>query len=175
MLKILFVLIISTFSVFCETGYEAWLRYPPVAEEHRHLYTDFPQVVVTPVQSTVINSSVSELSRGLNGMLGLTLRESTSIPKERSVILATIKNIKQLIPAKDVPIDVLLDGYHIRTIELQDIKHIVITGLTDAGVLYGTFALLRMIALYKSVENLNRTDNPYSPIRYVPEIKLELN
>jgi alpha-glucuronidase len=43
----------------------------------------------------------------------------------------------------------------------------VVTAANDRGVLYGTFALLRKIALGEAVTNLDERDSPYAPLRWV--------
>lgn len=44
-----------------------------------------------------------------------------------------------------------------------------ITGGDDRGVLYGTFALLRRVALHEPIDNLNVTESPAAPYRWTNE------
>src|SRR5947209_10881596 len=46
-------------------------------------------------------------------------------------------------------------------------KALVITGATDRGVLYGTFALLRKIARGERIAAVNEVERPSAPIRWV--------
>lgn len=163
--RVIFLLSIFTL-VRCETGYEAWLRYRPVPSDQKQKYSEVPEVVVTTDESPVINSCVSELSRGLSGLLSVNVKQQKFASNQSSIVLSTIKAIGDLIPAEDIPKDLKTDGFHIVSVKANNVLHIVIVSPTDVGLLYGTFALLRKISLYENVIGLNETSNPFSPLRY---------
>ena len=162
---VLLILALIVNTIHCETGYEAWLRYRPVSADQKHKYSDVPEVVVITSDSPIVESCVSELSRGLNGLLSLKVKRRKSVSNESSIVLSKVDANQTVIPTKDLPKDLKPDGYHIRFVRTKDKVHIVIVANTDAGLLYGTFALLRKIALYEDINHLNVTDNPFSPLR----------
>lgn len=68
------VLCCSGYPVLAETGYEAWLRYPPIDDPNvRQVYERLPATVVTLGQSPVLAAAQGELSRGVRAMLRLSL------------------------------------------------------------------------------------------------------
>lgn len=171
MIKLLLILItIQLTRISCESGYDAWLRYPPIPTPQVELYKVIPETMVTLTDSPVITSSVSELTLGLNGLLGLHLTHLTAIPPNTpSIILSTVEAIKPHIPVQYLPIGLTRDGYNIREVPINGTKHIVVIGLSDAGVLYGTFGLLRHLSLYKPIDGIDITQNPSAPVRYANE------
>jgi len=168
--KLYLILIILPFRTsVAESGYDAWLRYPSIADQLRSLYKDLPQVVVTIKPTLLIESAQEELLRGLNGLLDKKLEHKTSLSNETAIILSTIDSIQSLIQLKDLPKDLKPDGFIIRSLEINGKSSILVTAKSDVGVLYGTFELLKKIGLHQKIDNLNETQNPYSPIRYTNE------
>lgn len=102
-------------------------------------------------------------------MLGRTLRVSAALPSGPSVVLGTIEQILSLDPNFQPPAEIQSDGFAITTASIKGQHAIVITGATDRGVLYGTFAFLRRIAQGETVEGLNDIENPSAPIRWVTQ------
>src|ERR1051325_360095 len=134
-----------------ETGYEAWLRYAPVDEPALSQYRQgVPAVITTSSNSILIRSARDELVRG---MLGRTLRIETGEPLENAIVLRA----DDADPA---------DSYSLRSTVIGHSHCILITG-PPRGVLYGAFALLRVIALGRPITNLDEHDSPYAPIRWL--------
>jgi alpha-glucuronidase len=152
--------------VLAETGHEAWLRYQHVEGVGRN-YDRFPAVVITLGDTPILKSCQEELLRGLRGMLGRIERIEPidrDALSESAVLLGTLVSIKQLDPTFSAP-TLRGDGYLLREVALKGRSRLVITAITERGVLYGTFALLRKIGLGQPVEALNEQENPYAPIR----------
>lgn len=137
-----------------ESGYDAWLRYEPV------------EGVTTPAVVTALNNAApvlsarAEIIRGLNGMLGRTLRAATGIPQEGAIVLGTLADLPA---AWGLRAAIAGDGYWLKTSG----PHIVVTGATPQGVLYGAFALLRKIALGQPVTALDELSEPHRDIRWL--------
>ncbi len=70
-------------------------------------------------------------------------------PHERSLNLSTLND----------------EGYLIKTTTVDGHKVIVIAGKTDAGVLYGAFAFLKLIQTRQSVASLDLTSSPRLKVR----------
>jgi alpha-glucuronidase len=150
--------------VRAETGYDAWLRYAPlegVALEQYRLAV--PAVVAVLDPSPVAMSARAEIVRGVKGMLGRTLREESSVPKENAIVVGTVAELGGLIPA----VTLAPDAFWLKS-TTQGARHfIVIAASNDRGLLYGAFALLRKIALGESLPNLDQRETPYAPVRWV--------
>ncbi len=126
-----------------------------------------PAVVVALDDSLAVRAAQEEIIRGLRGMLGRTLRAETKLPDESAIVLGTLKSIKQFLP-KTTPLPSLTaEGYWLKTVAIGGQPRLLVVGGGPRGVLYGSFALLRMLALHERTERLDQTDEPYAPLRMV--------
>lgn len=149
-----------------ETGYDAWLRFPAIADDKvRKQYEEFPLAVVTLGDSAILQSAQEELIRDVRGMLGRTLRIETWPTKENAVILGTSRAVKEAMPSLGNMPDLKEDGYWLRNVSVGGQSHLLIAASNEPGVLYGAFALLRRMALEQPVDELNVKGSPYAPIR----------
>ncbi len=145
-----------------ETGYNAWLRYAPLDNPPA-----LPAVIVTVSDTGPEASARDELIRGLRGMTGKTLRAETSIPKESAIVLGTLDELRREAPQFHLDSNQPADGYWLKTIVAGPSHYTVIAAANPRGVLYGTFALLRKIALGESIANLDEKQAPSVPVRWV--------
>ena len=154
-------------SASAEDGYAAWLRYAPLDDQAvRAQYQSLPTCVVSVGDSVVIKAAQQELIHGVQGMLARTLRIAPTPSPESAIVLATVESANQVILSRLLREPGLReDGYAIRTMDAGGHHNIVILGDNDRGVLYGTFALLRMIALGRPLTQIDTMVNPYSPVR----------
>lgn len=162
------LLLIASPRAPAETGYDAWLRYAPIDDPAvRREYAQLPNIVVQLGDAEVLQSAQQELTRGIQGMLGKPLRPESSLPDAEAIVLGTLDALRESIPAladTPPPID---DGFIIKSLNHNGHKHLVITAANDRGVLYGTFAVLRRIALHQPITNLDLRDEPCAPIRFL--------
>jgi len=150
--------------VRAETGYDAWLRYAPLegAALERYRLT-VPAVVAVLDPSPVAMSARAEIVRGVKGMLGRTLREESSVPKESAIVMGTVAQLGGLIPA----VTLAPDAFWLKSTTQGTGHFIVIAASNDRGLLYGAFALLRKITLGEGLANLDLRETPYAPVRWV--------
>ena len=161
-----YLLLLAAVPLHAESGADAWLRHAPLDEASARQYRAIlPAAVVTYTKSPVAQSAQSELLRGIRGMLGRTLRVESGLPKEPAILLGTLADLRQLHLTADLPVD----GYWLTTANAGGVSYTVITGSNDRGVLYGTFAFLRKIALGEPVSKLDEKQSPYAPVRWVNE------
>lgn len=150
-----------------ETGRDAWLRYASLDAAEARAYTAaLPAVVIALDGSAPVQSARSELIRGVRGMLGRTPREESQVPAESAIVLGTLKDLQEF-RAFHASADLAPDEYWLKTVTIRGAHDIVITAPNDRGVLYGTFALLRRIALGKPIAALDEKRAPYAPIRWI--------
>src|SRR5262245_50844204 len=95
---ILIGLLLAVRPSLAETGYDAWLRYPGM-EEAKRQYGWLPAVSVALGDSSVVRSAQEELHRGVNGMLGRTMRAKSDLPEEGAIMLGTLDVMTNAIPA----------------------------------------------------------------------------
>ncbi|HEX3121263.1 MAG TPA: alpha-glucuronidase family glycosyl hydrolase, partial [Candidatus Acidoferrum sp.] len=137
-----------------EDGHEAWLRYAPLDASAAKMYVSLPRSIRIEgdVNSVVLQTAREELTRGLHGMLGVNAL--TAISSRASIDLATEKNLAP-------------ESFRIRWASAEGRTTLRITGGDDRGVLYGVFALLSKIARQESLANIDETQQPSAPIRWV--------
>ena len=170
MLRNLFLIATFLTVLHAESGADAWLRYAPLGEASARTYrTGMPASIATYTATPVAQSAQRELLRGIHGMLGRTLRAQSSLPKESAIVLGTLADLKQAAPQLRLEAELPPDAYWLTTASLNGVAYTVITAANDRGVLYGTFAFLRKIALGESVDRLDEKRSPYAPVRWVNE------
>ena len=68
---------------------------------------------------------------------------------------------QEILKAIDADYDLINDeGYIIKTVAINNNRHIVITGKKDVGVLYGVYNFLRLMQTHQPIEKLNIADAP---------------
>lgn len=151
--------------VQAEDGYEMWLRYQPVANEHlRQDYQTQLRQIVAEGNSPTIKAAVAELQRGLSGLLAtsvLQIPASNNLglgcvligTPSNSPLIATLGLKKRLAALGD-------EGYLIDQLIIGKSKQIVIAANSDVGVLYGSFHLLRLLQTEQSLQNTSIYSSP---------------
>lgn len=156
-------ILLLTTPLHAENGYNAWLRYAPVAGE-----INIPASIVTLGKSPLQESARSELVRGIRGIAGRTLRLQTSLAAaEPSLILGTFDEIRRAVPQFTAPNGMPDDSYWLKAVDAAGARHIIISGSNDRGVLYGAFGFLRKLATRESLIALDDRQAPYAPVRWL--------
>jgi len=155
--------------VRADNGHAAWLRYAQLTPADRAKYDDLPAAAVMLGDSELLRTSRAELIRGVRGMLGRTLRAQQGQPTEKSIVLATIDQLRDADPraGAEAPRSLAAGGYWIATATLDGHECLIVAGADPQGTLYGTFDLLRRIALDQDVDHLRVTEQPSAPVRWV--------
>ena len=162
------LVLVAAAGLHAETGRAAWLRYAAVGDASARQYREtLPAVVVTLGNAAPLESARRELLLGIRGMVGRTLRVESRVPGESAIVLGTLGAIRQAFPQLDAAANLEPDGYWLRTLRAGAARYTVVTAANDRGVLYGTFALLRKIALGEPVGDLDEKQSPYAPIRWI--------
>ncbi|TDO22702.1 alpha-glucuronidase [Pedobacter duraquae] len=150
-------------SAFSETGYRLWMRYDRI-ENNKQLEQYRSQLQTINFQGHSITAQVAkkEISSAFNGLLGT--EPKVTLSSSASLLIGTPENspqIKSLITPKELLN--LSDGYLVKTFHNKGQQQIVIAGLTEKGVLYGVFHLIRLMKTQQSLSALT--------IREIPSIK----
>ncbi|WP_438448443.1 alpha-glucuronidase family glycosyl hydrolase [Gorillibacterium sp. sgz5001074] len=146
-------------------GYQAWLGYRRLAPGERyHQYTAYNRIQAAE-DHVVIRTAVSELSRGLEGILGVS--PEVTAQGGQGIVLATFRQYPDAdrLFGADTIVRLGPEGYAIRTD--KENSRIAVGGASESGVLYGTFHLLRILSMGLSVEDLDLTENPVNQLRMI--------
>ena len=169
MKKMFFLLILfsSAMSCMAENGYDLWLRYKNITNKNlQDKYKRLVQEILIEEESSTFSVIKTELKLALKGMLGKepvfvkSGRNSTFIIARTSSSL--VKNEKSLDP--DIK-QMGEEGFMITSRSMNGKKVILITGNTDAGILYGVFHFLRLMQTHQDLETIHVVSSPKINLR----------
>ncbi|MEO8395767.1 MAG: alpha-glucuronidase family glycosyl hydrolase, partial [Chloroflexota bacterium] len=134
-----------------EDGYDLWLRYPLIDNAERLAeYRAAIQRIVFRADSPTLIVARDELLRGLRGLLGVEIPLVESSFEDNTFGAARIAPIPDLEIPPESPI--WREGYF-RAV--NTVHHgMGISAPTDIGVLYGVFAFLRHLQMYRPLDEL---------------------
>ncbi|HMJ87335.1 MAG TPA: alpha-glucuronidase family glycosyl hydrolase, partial [Vicinamibacterales bacterium] len=150
-------------NLHAETGYDLWLRYKPLADDaQRAAYRRSATAIVVESQSPTGATIVSELQRGLQGLLGVDAARVDRPSTDGAVIVGTPSS-SPLVAALGWT-DALArnghEGYVIRSASVAGHAVIVIASAGETGALYGTFHFLRLIQTRVPLTPLDIVERP---------------
>ncbi|MGI4819953.1 MAG: alpha-glucuronidase family glycosyl hydrolase [Janthinobacterium lividum] len=149
---LLLLVVAATLRSRADDGYRLWLKYDRIADAApRQQYQRAAQFIVNSGTTPVLRAAASELQRGLSGLFGQAVPVITAVGSRTGGI---VLRVDAKASANGQPLKP--EGYHI----FSEKQNLVITGRTDAAVLYGAFALLRQVQTRKPLAGLNLTSNP---------------
>ncbi|SNR59089.1 alpha-glucuronidase family glycosyl hydrolase [Lutibacter flavus] len=155
-------------NVSAKDGYNLWLQYDYIQNnELRLAYKSNISNILALGDSETMQVALNELQLGLSKMLGTEILSQKDLKGENLVIFGTQSNLdKKLIKKLKKELEQINnEGFIIKQIIIKGKKHIIITGKTDVGVLYGVFNFLRIIQTHKSIKNIDVLDSPKVDIR----------
>ncbi|MGC8804107.1 MAG: alpha-glucuronidase family glycosyl hydrolase, partial [Bacteroidales bacterium] len=160
----IFMLMGVAFSAMAEDGYKLWLRYSYKDNaQQRVYYSAYLKNIYVGIHSPIAQSIREELSRASADMLRQSPTFTTIAENNPTLIITTPDNFPILKKDDFFAISlsqVAREGYIIGNITLHSSPCLVITSMTEQGLLYGTFHLLRMIAMNESLEKTQVVSSP---------------
>ena len=141
--------------------YACWLQYEPLEGELLERYQGQFETIVVEEEGPLRGAIVSELQRGLGGLLGTEPRILE--PGERDFETATIKvkrGFEEVLALGE-------EGYEIEVLAVEDELRVVITSLGCQGCLYGTFAFLRLLQTGEIKRSFRLRDYPRNQLRMI--------
>ncbi len=146
-----------------EDGYDLWLRYKPVETAALPAYRSHATTIVAAGSSPTVAAAVSELKRGLSGMLAGDV--TTGNLSDGAIVIGTPAS-SDIVKSLSLPLARLGDeGFVIRSTAVRGHPVTVIAGNTDVGVLYGAFRYLSLIETRKATDALDIADAPKLKVR----------
>jgi alpha-glucuronidase len=151
--------------VRAEDGYALWLRYRPlplaVQSQDRAVIGGALAYGADPR----VKAAAGELDRAVTGLLGLT---PSTRPQQRgtAAMLGTSAQLPAEIRRQFPDISrVGSEGYAVRTVSYRGRRVIAVMANSGAGVLYGTFALIRELQLGHALSALDLRSSPKLKLR----------
>lgn len=163
---LLLVLLTCLQQLSAEDGYRLWLRYDRITNTALlNEYRSQISSIYAEGHSPVLDAARGELMKGLSSLFGTTLPAASRIT-DHQLIIGTAGNSSFIASLKLKELDHIGDeGYLIVTKTLQQKKYTIITGKTDAGVLYGSFRFLQLLQTQKNIADLSISSSPRIGIR----------
>jgi alpha-glucuronidase len=150
-------------SVRAETGYDLWLRYAAVDDQAQlAAYRRAATAIVVPVGSETSEAIAAELTRGLNGLLGVAVPRVQQARSAGAVIVGT-PTTSPLVAGlgwKGVLAPLGDEGYVIRSTTVGGRAATVIASNGEKGALYGAFHFLRLMQTRQRIERLEIAERP---------------
>lgn len=148
-----------------ENGSDLWLRYSKIDKPIEQEYVKNISSLVVTESGSVIKSAANEWKQAFLQMTGTSVREINK-PKANSLVLITSSN--KLVSDFNLASDLKAcgnEGFIIRTLNSRAGNMTVIAANSEAGVLYGTFRLIRKMQMGESVSDLNIQESPKYDLR----------
>jgi len=146
--------------VQADDGYDLWLRYRPLDPGVRDRAAAQAACIVAPkAQTPVVVAALTELQRGLSGLLRRNVPLADRLCAG-GIVLGT-PGSQPLLDGFDLPLDKLgPEGFLLRSLPLGGVTVTVIAANSDAGLLYGAFALLHHLQAGASLDGLDVSEAP---------------
>ena len=154
-------------------SYDLWLHYGLVSDPNRLVqYWQRATQVVVEGKSATLDATRTELTTGLSGLLGRTIRGANKVNRDGAILAGTpvsspaiaalVRSTPRLARALE---RAGAEGYVIQTTRAGGKHAIVIAANRDVGALYGAFHLLRLVQTQQSIDSLAVTSAPRIQLR----------
>lgn len=164
LIPLLAALFSASLIVPAQTADQAWLKYNPNPDSA----TGSQALQISVLGTSALEKSAAlELQQGLNAFFRRNGAISRHLVGTRAV-LGTLPEIRKNDPSLRIPDRLAEEGYWLH-LPASASGEIIIAGADDRGVLYGTFALLRILASNASLPRSTLMDAPAMPIRWTDE------
>lgn len=166
-LKMVMLLFAVSWSVSAQKDYKLWLQYDKIANpDLRTKYISGIQGITSFGSSETLALSAKELETGLADLLGTKISVSSKLEQVPSIIIGSQTSLSSDLQKTAGDCNQINgEGFIIKSISVKNKNHILISGKSDIGVLYGVYRFLRLIQTNKSIQNLNIIDSPKTNIR----------
>lgn len=140
-----------------EDGYQLWLRYhrlqAPWIERYRAQLREF-------VPPTASEAALTELQRGLAGLLGSRPLLARRVTQDGAIVFGTPRSSAAVARLRLDLDDLGSEGYLLQSAMLEGHRVTVIAANEDSGVLYGVFHLLRLLQTLQPIDALGLRSRP---------------
>jgi alpha-glucuronidase len=146
-----------------QTADQAWLR--PSTLVQRPAISLEPRALGFGIME---QAALRELKDGNARLLG-GAGDSGESPQKIATILGTVDEVRQALPNIPVPSDLQPEGYWIYWNGAAGNPSLVVAGADHPGLIYGVFALFRLIATGQEITRLEVRSEPVFHIRWVDQ------
>ncbi len=156
---LLAIMVLFFSSVKAEDGYDLWLRYKPI--DNKNLLAGYRSIfksISVNGNSPTFQIIKDELIKASEGSLNLIPQFGSTAEKSGGLIIGSSQKGKENLSLGQ-------EGFAINSGTINGKPIVYIYANTDAGLLYGTFHLLRLIQTAQSILKLNIISTPKLKLR----------
>ncbi|MBB4146695.1 alpha-glucuronidase [Sphingobium scionense] len=153
-------LLIGAPRAWAEDGYDLWLRNAPVDAAGAQRIGASAQSIVGADTPTLMIAR-RELQRGIAGLTGVTAPLTATVQQGAILLQSAAQQDEASVPTDGLG----PDGYAIRTMTVAGKPVTVIAGATDAGVLHGAYAWLRLARTGAALDRIDMRSAPRIGLR----------
>ena len=146
-----------------QTADQAWLRL-----HHYGLRKEIPYSVRSLGRGLLEQSASKELQREIYGLTALSSYAS-KINVDGEIVLGTSLEVHKAYPELAIPSDLGKEGYWLCWATLKGRTLLIVTGSDERGLLYGAFALIRLLETDQNLTQLDLRSEPAMATRWVDE------
>ena len=148
------------------TLYQAWLQYN---RPSKRLGENLLKHIIAEGSNSTVKTAASELTDALESMFAFKPLVETKAVSGPKVVLGTAETSSWILEHTDeLELDrIKNDGFIIKAVDDGSDTTLVVAGKVPAGVIFGTFDLIRRIQLGQDPQRLDVLENPQIPIRMV--------
>eukprot|EP01136_Pigoraptor_vietnamica_P024108 Opistho-1_new@76807 len=155
----LLLVLLTQFS-FAETGYRLWLRYDKIENQAlRERYSRQINSINFAAKTDMAAVAKKEILMALKGLLGKDVIASNN--SAATILIGTPESslaIKSIVNQNELPKSA--DGFLIKSIIVNGHQQIIISSISDKGILYGVFHFIRLLQTNASLVSLNIKEEP---------------
>lgn len=146
-----------------DDGYGLWMSYRRLVDattlrEYRRAFSS----IVVQGQSGTLDIVREEVERGIEGLLGVDVTISETLGERGGLVIGTPRRselVRQLNLASELA-TLGREGFLIRSVKIDGVPVVVVTGNEDVGLLYGSFHLLRLMQTEPSLGDVDIRSKP---------------
>ncbi|MHC4750639.1 MAG: glycosyl hydrolase family 28 protein [Planctomycetota bacterium] len=148
------------------TLYSTWLQYNTPSER---LGENLLKSIIAEGSNSTVKTATKELTDAVESMFGFEPLVKVTAISGPKVVLGTAKTSSWIRKqAEELGLDrIKEDGFVIKAVEDGSDTVLAVVGKVPAGVIFGTFDLIRRIQLGQNPAKLDVLENPQIPIRMV--------
>lgn len=150
-----------------DDGYDAWLAFPDAGKSDSSYSYNLPASICSIGQDPLLETARNELKGALKLFTGKTPRSVDNPAKNGSIILEILSDIMGTgsFASEKEKEKLGPEGYIVRFCNTASGKNLLIAAKTGAGVLYGVYALLRMLQCGTLTQDICLLENPATGLR----------
>ncbi len=157
---LLFAVLIGAIASAAQTADQAWLRFSALGAS-----PSIPHRVHALGTGALEESAAQQIEKAV----GAPAAPGPGSAAKGQIVVGSAAEVRSALPNLPVPTDLAPEGFWLKGSGTGANATIVVAGADERGVLYGAFALLRLLATGQDPTQIDMRDQPALKIRWVDE------